>query len=351
MHAARRCRPSVALLLVLVGAAGCGDSTQKGGAAPDAEPFRPNSGRDAAFSLDDLGAAGGGSDGAVSSADGTSPETDALPFIDLGNPPPRPDAATPPPGQDAGSEPADAAEPPRPPPPDAAEPPPPPPNGACAAALAGYSYDFEAGPQGFEHAPMDGVDSPDWPVDGWAWGRASVGPGHCADNGNCFATGLTQNLVQCQRAELDAPRIDLSDCAGSQIDLVFEHWYSFWTGADLFTEYFDGGTVETSADGQFYDVLAPEAYPGTLSINPSLGLGYSCLNPDGFEIDGLPGFTESNGGWEEVRMPLGDLPAGGPFFLRFAYATGVSQETSDPFESEQLSLPGWFIDRVRFERR
>jgi hypothetical protein len=221
---------------------------------------------------------------------------------------------------------------------------------ACQRALDAARFDFEAGPQGFGHRVMDDVEA-NWPLDPWQHGRASVGPGACVDGGQCWATGLDENLVQCQRAELRSPAIDLDACAGQQVELVFDHWYAFWAGTDGFSEWYDGGTVEAGTLGEFFEVLAPEVYPGTLAINPSIGFGYSCVDADNFYVDGLPGFVLESDDWEEVRMPIGGLAGAGPFVFRFAYATGVSAETRDPDESQALSPPGWFIDRIRFEVR
>jgi hypothetical protein len=282
-------------------------------------------------------------------------DTDALRFIDGTLPPPS-DAGATPDGQspDADEPRPDAERPPRPdaeappPRPDAAVPPPP--DDDCEAALQAATFTFEAGPDGFTHEISDGVDAPGWPLDPWEHGRASSGPGACAEGQRCWATDLDDNLTQCQRAALVSPPIDLGACAGRRIVLVFEHWYAFWLGADLFEEYFDGGTVELSTDDRTWEIAAPGDYPGVIHPQPSLGFGYECIDPFSFHVDGAPGFVGESGGWETARMALG-ADAAGRFRLRFAFATGVSAETTDPFESQALSPPGWYIDHVRFEAR
>jgi hypothetical protein len=139
--------------------------------------------------------------------------------------PPRPNDAEPP-------EPDAAVPPPRP---DAAVPPGPVVPEACRRALDAARFDFEAGPQGFGHEVMDDVAA-NWPLDPWQHGRATVGPGACVDGGQCWATGLDENLVQYPRAELRSPAIDLEACAGQRVELVFDHWYASWAGTDGFSE-------------------------------------------------------------------------------------------------------------------
>jgi len=350
-----------AFVLLPALAVGCGDEAPQGGGADAARAYRPLRDMATYTSPEDAqtpDVEGAGGTGAVDADPAGGSPADAAPVDD----------AAPPEAEDAGAPPEDldAERPPRPidaeppePEPDAAVPPPRPdaavPPGpvvpeACQRALDAARFDFEAGPQGFGHRIMDDVEA-NWPLDPWEHGRATVGPGACVDGGRCWATGLDENLVQCQRAELRSPAIDLDACAGQRIEMVFDHWYAFWAGTDGFSEWYDGGTVEAGTIGEFFEVLAPEVYPGTIAINPSIGFGYSCVDANNFYVDGLPGFVLESDGWEEVRMPLGRLAGAGPFAFRFAYATGVSAETRDPDESQALSPPGWFIDRIRFEVR
>ena len=278
-------------------------------------------------------------DGLVFIDGSTVPTSDAAPEADADeSPPPREDARLAPP-EDAAVAPPD---------PDAEVPPPP--DDDCAAALRAATFDFENGPAGFTHQPSDGADLPDWPLDPWEHGRAASGPGACVDAGACWGTDLDDNLTQCQRAELISPSIDLTACAGRSVELVFDHWYDFWSGTDGFENYYDGGLVEVSTDGRRFELLGGDRdYPGVLNINPSLGFGYECYDPDGFHVDDLPGFVDQSRGWEEAHLPLGENP--GRFVLRWAFATGVSVETTDPYESQLYEPPGWYVDRIRFEAR
>jgi hypothetical protein len=333
----------------------CDDGSGGGGTPVDAAPYVNTRDRNV-IALEDASLAD------PPPADDAAPapgETDALQFID-GTSPPASDArsstdtgpgdAGRPPAADAGDPPnpdPDAGSPP-PPDPDAAVPPPP--DDDCEAALRTATFTFEGGPQGFAHEVSDGVDVPGWPLDPWEHGRAASGPGACFEGERCWATDLDDNLTQCQRAALVSPELDLTACAGRRIVLVFEHWYAFWLGADLFESYFDGGTVEISTDDRTWAVAAPGDYPGVIHPQPSLGFGYECVDPFDFHVDGAPGFVGESGGWETARMALG-AAAAGRFRLRFAFATGVSAETTDPFESQAVSPPGWYIDHVRFEAR
>jgi hypothetical protein len=323
--------------------AGCGDGSDGGRQVIEPTPVRDAAVYDSSFVR--------APDAAPADADvdaGPPPqnEWDATPTGDA-----RPRDAAPPPERDAAPA-RDAA----PPEPDAAPPPPPdagPPPGvdeACRAALARAEFTFNDGPQGWAHGVMDDVQG-DWPFDAWEQGLATSGPGRCAEGNGCWATYLDDNLIQCQRAELRSPSIDLGACARYDVTLVFDQWYAFWSARVDGVRYFDGGTVEAGNENGYFEVLDPDAYPGTLNINPELGFDYSCLDGDNFHVDGLPGFVGQTADWVETRMPLGDLPANGPFRVRFAYATGVSLESTDPYESQQASRPGWYVDHVRFEAR
>jgi hypothetical protein len=326
----------------------CEDSAKTGGDPQDAAPYR--NGRDQnTIELPDFGEAPPEGDASA------PPASDALVFID-GSTVPAQDAGDtppPPPGPDAGDS------PPPPPEPDAGDPPPPdpdagvepPPDDDCARALAAANYDFESGPQGFTHQVSDGTVAPDWPLDPWEHGRATSGPGACFEGRQCWATDLDDNLTQCQRAEVLSPTVDLSACAGRNVTLVFNHWYDFWAGQDEFGDvFYDGGIVEMAPQGRDFAPLGGAGdYPGRINISPSAGFGYDCLDPDTFHVDLLPGYVQQSGGWEEARLALG--ANAGRFTLRWAFATGANAQTFDPYESQALEPPGWYIDHVRFEVR
>ena len=215
----------------------------------------------------------------------------------------------------------------------------------CLQALASFRYDFEAGAQGFEHGTSDGQNI-NWPFDSWEQGQARSGPNACAEGQGCWGTDLGANYIQCQRAELISPFIDLRACAEHELLMVYEDWHDFWAEGN----WADGGMVEASPEGGNWSALAPHRFADRIQINPALGIGYSCVNSDEFHVDGQAGVTGRRGGWQTVRLPLDGLHHD-RFKIRFAYASGVSSRTGDPNESRRGTRPGWFLDNIRFEIR
>ena len=270
---------------------------------------------------------------------------------DAATPPPPPtDAAAPPPVDDAAAPPPPRDVAPPPPTPDAAPPPPPPGvSPECRAALADAEFTFEDGAEGWTHAELDGVEG-DWPIDGWNRGPLQSGPGQCFEGAQCWATHINGNYVQCQRAELRSPVIDLRPCADYDVELVFDHWYDFWAGDDGFDIWYDGGTLEAANSGEYFEIVDPDAMPGVIRINPSIG-DYECLRARDFYVHGLPGYVLRSDGWVEVRASLDDMHRIDTFQMRFIYGSGVSQPTDSAVESQQSLRPGWYVDHLRFEIR
>jgi hypothetical protein len=217
----------------------------------------------------------------------------------------------------------------------------------CAAALSSIVYDFESGADGWTHAIMDGVSS-SWPLDPWEIGGATaVGPAACRSGSGCAATNLDDNYVQCQRAALVSPIIDLSMCSGTAIVLSFWHWFDFWTGDYGSHTWYDGGILELSGNGgSTWSTPGTFTFPGTLDINPDMGASYACLASTSFYADGKPGFTGASSGWQEVVVPIDSALCTAAFRMRFAFASGVSYQTTDPDTSMANDPPGWYIDDV-----
>lgn len=220
---------------------------------------------------------------------------------------------------------------------------------ACDEALAGLRFDFEGSAEGFVHNPMpiaanSGVN---WTFDHWEHGSATAGT-TCVSGTECFGTNLDGNYIQCQRAYLVSPTIDLSACAleARDISLHFEHNYHFWTGNQSGPK-FDGGLVEISADGTNWQ-SATLLYPGTIDINPNIG-GFACIENDQFYVSGKDGYVGDSGGWvsESFEIPLSLQSV--TFQVRFVYASGVSSATSSQEESMLGTEAGWFIDNLRFQ--
>jgi hypothetical protein len=217
---------------------------------------------------------------------------------------------------------------------------------ACALSLAGAKFDFEAGAQGWTHAVMDGAENEaQWPFDSWAVGTATKAPG--CHSGACYATGLTSNYIQCQRAELRSPPVDLSKCASAaSVTVTFQHAWQFWTGSYNSQTWYDGGLIEISGDGGHTWQAAGVATNGTIKINPNRGSFYECVLPNAFYVNGKAGFTGASSGWQAGSI---DVPAAlrtSQFMVRFAYASGVSSSTSDPDASKAHTGPGWHLDDV-----
>jgi hypothetical protein len=220
---------------------------------------------------------------------------------------------------------------------------------ACQTSLAGARFDFESGPQGWTHDVMDDAESaaPGWPFDSWGQGTATNTPG--CKSGACFATTPTQNYVQCGRAELRSPAIDLSKCASAaSVTVTFQHAWQFWTGSYGGQTWFDGGVIEISGDGgQTWSAAPGVMTSGTIKINPERGGGfYACVLPNNFYVDGKAGFTGASSSWQTGTIAVPAALRTSQFMVRFAYASGVSSSTSNPDASRASTGPGWHVDDV-----
>ena len=224
-----------------------------------------------------------------------------------------------------------------------------PPNDAATNFACVGTVDFESGAAGYAHDAIDGFAGDNsWPFDVWANGAAANGLG-CKSGTNCFATGLTSNYVQCGRAELKSPNIDLSTCAAAgTVKIAFQHAYAFWTGAYGGTTWYDGGIVELSGDGGSTWQAAPGlATTGTLAINPNRGSSYACLSPNAFHVNGKAGFVGASTGWQAAEIVVPAALRTSQFRIRFAYASGVSFATTDPATSRLHTAAGWHVDDVQ----
>ncbi len=221
---------------------------------------------------------------------------------------------------------------------------------ACDLALESLGFDFEGSAQGFVHDQMPEVagSGVSWTFDHWEQGSASGGVS--CDAGECFGTNLDDNYIQCQRAYLVSPPIDLSACAADSQDVsvLFEHQFDFWTGSFGGTTWFDGGLVEISGDGTTWQ-SATLLYPGTIDINPEMTSSYACVEPDNFYVDGKDGYVGSSGGWKSESFVIPAALATVTFQMRFVYGAGVSSQTADQAESMNGTAPGWYVDSIGFQ--
>jgi hypothetical protein len=213
---------------------------------------------------------------------------------------------------------------------------------ACAAAITGFTYDFNASNGGFTHQAMDGLAGNNtWDFDDWEWG--DPGSALPCNSGKCWVTNLSDNYLQCQRAELRSPNIDLSQCGSTNVKLVFYQRYSWWSDGSI---YFDGGTVEMSSDGGSTWSAVSTSYPGLISIRDNY-LGYSCY--PGFHLDLMDGYTQYSPNWMKVEMTIPPAMRTSQFRFHFAYASGVSYPTTNPSTSRQHTSWGWEIDDVSIQ--
>ncbi|MBL4634383.1 MAG: hypothetical protein JKY56_10955 [Kofleriaceae bacterium] len=220
----------------------------------------------------------------------------------------------------------------------------------CAAALETLRFDFEGSAQGFVHGKQSEViGESGWTFDHWEQGPAS-GTTICPSGNECWGTNLSGNYIQCQRAYLVSPQIDLSACGSREIEprILLEHNYSFWFGQANGGQRFDGGIIEISGDGSTWQRVNLN-YPGTIDINPNLGSSYACVEQDNFYVDGQPGFVGTSGGWVTESFTVPFSLATVSFQIRFLYAAGVSSQTTDQTQSMSGTAPGWYLDNLRFQ--
>lgn len=217
---------------------------------------------------------------------------------------------------------------------------------ACVEALALAAFDFEDGAAGWTHDIMPEIEGTtvDWRFDDWEVGTASaVGPAACHEGTGCWGARLDNNYISCQRAFLLSPEIDLSGCAGESLTLVFYHWHDFWSDDWNGQTWFDGGIVELGGLGAGWTAPPGIDYPGTIAINPDKGSSYECIESDSFYVDGRPGYVGASAAWQRVEVPIpAELVASG-FQVRFAYASGVSLESTTQ-NADDFANAGWYID-------
>ncbi len=219
----------------------------------------------------------------------------------------------------------------------------------CEIAIAGLRFDFEGSPQGFVHGKLPEVSGESgWTFDHWEHGNAT-GPS-CPSGLECWGTNLDGNYIQCQRAYLVSPPIDLRACGelGIEPTIRFEHNYHFWTGAFGGSTHFDGGRVEISSDGVSWQPVNLN-YPGTIDINPNMGGSFACVQQNNFSLDGLAGFVGDSGGWVSENFTVPSNLATMRFQVRFVYSAGVSSQTTNQNQSTNGTESGWFVDNLRFE--
>jgi len=218
----------------------------------------------------------------------------------------------------------------------------------CGDALAQLAFDFEAGESGFEHDSLEEVVPPpvEWRYDHWEAGSPSGQVTTCGSGSSCFATNLTGNYIQCQRAHLTSPSINVTACNGEGLVFRLSHLYDFWQDG----AFHDGGTIELSGDDGISWQPADLTMPGTIEIQGQLS-SYSCVEKDNFVLDGQPGFIGASASWTDLTIPIPPAMVSSHLRIRFRYASGVSSMTTNPEQSQDGTRPGWYVDNIRVERQ
>ncbi len=205
------------------------------------------------------------------------------------------------------------------------------------------TYDFNSDAQGWTHTAVDGYSGDTgWNYDFWQRGARTDGA-NCHEGAGCWGTNLAGNYINCQRAELRSPVIDLSAHAAQTVTLYAWQSRDFWDNGT----YFDGGILEFSGDGGSTWVNGCPTCSGTVNTRGSSG-GYSCNSSTSFYVDDEKGFVQTTSGWVSTyfTVPAGVLTAN--FRMRFVYSTGVSvlSYSDDPVD---YSHKGWYLDDVSIE--
>lgn len=217
---------------------------------------------------------------------------------------------------------------------------------ACQVALDKVAFTFDNSTHGFTSKVSDG-QTYNWPFNEWTRGTTTKGPGCAA--GQCFATNLTKKYAQCARGELISADIDLSACSGkSEVKLVFDHAYDFWSGASGGKTYYDGGVLEISSNGgQTWSVPSGATFPGTVDILGRSG-DYKCLAENSFHVDGLKGFVGKQMAMTKAEVTIPAAMRTSKFRVRFSYGSGVSAQTDIAEQSRANTGFGWTIDNLGF---
>lgn len=226
----------------------------------------------------------------------------------------------------------------------------------CQRSLAALSFDWEDGDQGWSHQRMPEVaqySSNDWPFDDWERGAAVSGPGACRSGSGCWGTDLTTNYVTCQRAYLESPPMDLSQCADTDIEVELYQWYDFWTGRIDGKNWFDGGQIELSSDGgTSWQSVGGDTYSGQVLINPDIWSGfnnYFCYEKNDFHVHDKPGYVGKSEEWKRIRIAIPAESRTADVRIRFVYGSGATYPTAEPDVATQNTTAGWYLDDLRVQ--
>lgn len=226
----------------------------------------------------------------------------------------------------------------------------------CQESLRGLAFDWEDSEAGWAHDRLPEVASISptaWLFDSWERGTATTGPGACHGGSGCWATNLAGNYASCQRAYLESPVMDLSECSSFDVSLQFFQAHDFSAGKQSSDEWRDGGIIEFSSDGgTTWQSAVSDAYTGDVLIDAqrfSGGLPYTCFEKDNFHVQGRQGFVNKSNGWQKVRVGIPQALRTSDFRVRFVYSSSAVISSAVVSESMKKTAPGWYLDDLGIE--
>ncbi len=201
-------------------------------------------------------------------------------------------------------------------------------------------YLFEASTSGWTHEAVDGyAGSSSWYYDPWDWTMPWEGPASCHTGSVCWLTEM-ENYINCQRAALYSPTIDLSAYSGGgrAVTFSFWQWYEFWSGGDA-------GVVQVSTNGSTWTTMVcDDTNSGPIDINSGSGL-YTCNSSTSWEIEGEVGYSGSSKSWTNPSCAVPADKCASTTKFRFLFSSGV-QKNSTSEDPSNYDYPGWAIDDI-----
>jgi hypothetical protein len=188
----------------------------------------------------------------------------------------------------------------------------------------GARFEFQGGggcPYGFTVAKLD----PDAAGVSWQCGNPSNyagGPGIAVTG--VYATNLIGEYNPHEISALVTPEIDLSSCAGADLELELVHWHNFEGGDDNS----DGGIVQVSTNGTTWVTIAPAS--GELYGPTPIDATYP-------PVQGVVGFSgqSEDEEWHSSVFDLSDYAGEDSVQVRMVMGS-----------DENTQLGGWYIDTL-----
>ena len=202
-------------------------------------------------------------------------------------------------------------------------------------------YLFEASTSGWTHEAVDGyAGSSSWYYDPWDWTMPWEGPASCHTGSVCWLTEM-ENYINCQRAALYSPTIDLSAYSGGgrAVTFSFWQWYEFWSGGDA-------GVVQVSTNGSTWTTMVcDDTNSGPIDIPGYESFSYHCNSDNSWEIEGEIGYSGSSKSWTNPSCAVPADKCASTTKFRFLFSSGV-QKNSTSEDPSNYDYPGWAIDDI-----